>query len=96
MQNLNQYVDQLVEEKGFDEKDPEVIAQIKTDLLDRVENRVDAMIADNLPAEVLPEFSSILDTGSEADIQAFITKHIPDIEEKVASELLTFRTIYLS
>jgi hypothetical protein len=96
MHNLNQYVDQLVEEKGFDEKDPEVIAQIKTDLLDRVENRVDAMIADNLPAEVLPEFSSILDTGGEADIQAFITKHIPDIEEKVASELLTFRTIYLS
>jgi hypothetical protein len=96
MQNLNDYVDRLVAEKGFNEKDPEVIAQLKADLLDRVETRIDAMIADTLPAEVLPEFETVLEQGNTEDVQDFVKKHIPDIDEKVASELLTFRTIYLS
>jgi len=96
MQNLDQYVDRLIAEKGFDEKDPEVLAQIKTDLLDRVENRIDAMIIENLDESVLAEFEKVLAEGNSEDAQTFVKEHIPDIDEKVASELLSFRTVYLS
>lgn len=96
MQNLNDYVDRLVAEKGFAEKDPEVIAQIKADLLERVENTIDAMIMRNLDESVLPEFDKVLENGNNEDAQDFIKQHIPDIDEKVASELLAFRTTYLS
>ena len=96
MQNLNDYVERLVAEKGFDEKDPEVIAQIKADLLERVENRIDGMIASSIDPEQYPEFEKILDTGSTEEIQAYIAKAVPDIEEKVANELLAFRSTYLS
>lgn len=96
MQNLNDYVERLVAEKGFDEKDPEVIAQIKADLLERVENRIDGMIASSIDPEQYPEFEKILDTGSTEEIQAYIAKAVPDIEEKVANELIALRSIYLS
>lgn len=95
MQNIEEFVTQLIEDKGFNEQDPDVIAQMKTDLLDRVENSINAMILSNLDSEKLPEFEKILSSGSEKEIQEFTKKNIPDIDEKVAAELLTFKNIYL-
>jgi len=95
MNNLEDFVGKLVEDKGFDEKDPEVIAQIKIDLLDRVEDRINALIISELKPEQLADFGKIMDSGSEEDIQKFIRDNIPDIDEKAASELLTFKNIYL-
>jgi len=95
MKDIKEFVDKLIEDKGFDEKDPDVIAQIKSDLVDRVENRVNAMILANMNPEKLSDFEKILDDGSEEEIQNFVKKEIPDIDEKVAVELLTFKNIYL-
>jgi hypothetical protein len=96
MQSIEKYVSHLIEDSGFNEKDPDVIAQIKSDLLDRVENRINAMIIANLVPEKLPEFEKVLETGSETEIQDFTKKNIPDLEEKVAAELLDFKNIYLN
>jgi hypothetical protein len=95
MKNLEEFVSKLIEDKGFNEQDPEVIAQMKTDLLDRVENRINAMIVSKLNPEKLPDFEKILEIGSENEIQEFVKKEIPDIDEKVATELLAFKNIYL-
>ena len=96
MQNIEEYVDRLVEDKGFKEQDPEIITQIKSDLLDRVENTINAMIVVNLDSEKLPLFEKVLENGSEEEIQNFVTSNVPDIDEKVAAELLNFKNIYLS
>ena len=95
MKNLEEFVSKLIEDKGFNEQDPEVIAQMKTDLLDRVENRINAMIVSKLNPEKLPDFEKILEIGYENEIQEFVKKEIPDIDEKVATELLAFKNIYL-
>jgi len=95
MQNIEEYVNRLVEDRGFNEQDPEIIAQIKTDLLDRVENTINAMIIANLDSEKLPMFNKVLEDGSEEEIQNFVKSNIPKIDEKVAAELLNFKNIYL-
>ena len=95
MQNIEEFVSRLIEDKGFNEQDPEIIAQMKKDLLDRVENRINAMIVSILSSEKLPEFEKLLDGGSEEEIQKFVKGNIPDIDERVATELLTFKNIYL-
>ena len=95
MKTIEDFVDKLVEDKGFNEQDPDVIAQMKTDLVDRVENRINAMILVNMNSEKLTDFEKILESGSEEQIQEFVKREIPDIDEKVAAELLTFKNIYL-
>jgi uncharacterized protein YfbU (UPF0304 family) len=53
------------------------------------------MIVSNLDSEKFPEFEKVLENGSEAEIQEFTKKNIPDIDEKVATELLNFKNMYL-
>jgi hypothetical protein len=93
---LEQFVDQLILEKGLETEDPEIHAQIKEDLLERVESRINAFILSNIQPQDLEEFDKILDEDSEEKTQAFIQSHIPNFDEKAATELLTFRSLYLS
>ena len=95
MKDINDFVGRLIDDKGFDEQDPDVIAQMKSDLADRVENRINAMILSNLNPERYDDFEKVLNGGSEEEIQEFVKKEIPDIDEKVAAELLAFKSIYL-
>lgn len=95
MKNIEEFVDRLIQDKGFNETDPDVIAQMRLDLIDRVENRINAMILSNIKPENIEGFKKILDEGSEEQIQEFVKNDVPNIEEKVASELLTFKNIYL-
>jgi DNA-directed RNA polymerase subunit F len=95
MKTIEDFVDKLIQDKGFKEEDPDVIAQMKQDLLDRVENRINAMILSNIKPEKIEDFKKILDEGTEEQIQEFVKSDVPDIDEKVATELLTFKNIYL-
>ena len=95
MKNIEEFVDKLIEDKKFNEQDSDVIAQMKNDLLERVENRINAMIISKLDPEKLVEFEKVLESGSEEEIQNFVKNNIPDIDERVAAELLTFKNIYL-
>lgn len=95
MENIEQFVDRLVLEKGFNESDAEVIEEIKKDLLARVEARINAMIMSELPPDSIEDFEEIMDKGSDDDVHAFMKKVIPNIEEKVAKELYDFKNMYL-
>lgn len=95
MQNIEEFVDQLIKDKGFDEKDPEVLAQIKSDLMDRLENRINALVVSELEEDKLEAFNTVLDSGSEEEMVNFVKANVPDLDEKVAGELLAFRNMYL-
>jgi hypothetical protein len=94
--NLDVFVDRLVKEKGFNETDPDVIAQIKSDLVSRMEDRINAMIIRELGEEKLGEFQKLLETGKTEEVQEYVKKNVSEMDEKIAKELLAFRTIYLS
>jgi hypothetical protein len=95
MKNIEEFIDRIVAEKGFDHKDPEVLAQIKADLMSRLEDRINAMILSNLPGDKLEEFDKLLDTNDELATNEFLKNNIPDVEEKLAAEMLEFKSIYL-
>lgn len=93
---LNLFVSRLIEEKKFDNLDPEIVEQIKNDLLERVEDRINASILGHMPAEKLEEFNGLLDKGSAEKIQSFCKENIHDLDDVIAKELMNFRSIYLN
>lgn len=95
MHTIDEFVNQLVAEKGFADKDPEIVAQIKADLLERINDRVNAMIINNMPEDALDGFEKAIDMGGKEG-QDYARKYIPDLDEKVASALLSFKSTYLS
>lgn len=95
MKNIEQFIEKVVEEKGFDKKDPEVVAQIKADLTSSLEDRIDAMILANIPEDALTSFEKVLDGGNEEELNTFVKQYIPDLDEKLAVEMLTFKNMYL-
>lgn len=96
MHNLEEFIDRIVAEKGFDTKDPEVLAQIKADLLGRLEDRINAMILSELPQDKLEEFEKMLDAGNGEAINNFLKENISDAEQKLATVMLEFKSIYLA
>ncbi len=93
--SLELFVNQLVAEKGITGLEDEVLAQVKADLMSRIEDRINAGIVAHLPEDQLPAFDKLLEGGSDEEIQAFCQKHIPDMDNLVASEMLAFRQTYV-
>ncbi len=96
--DLQMFVNRLMEEKKFPESlKPDALEQIKADLLSRVEDRINALIINNLSEENLDIFNKMLDEkGNDTEIQAFCEKCIPDLAQLIATELTVFRQTYLS
>lgn len=94
--DLQMFVDTLVSEKReFEGLEHEVIAQIKRDLLSRVEDRINAVVINNIPEDKLSDFEKLTESGTDEEIQAFTLKVIPDLAERIASELIVFKQTYL-
>lgn len=96
--DLHVFVERLFEEKGFPgvlEKD--VVEQIKSDILSRVEDRIHAVIINNLSEVKLEEFNTMLDNNiTDKEMQDFCANNIPDLQELIAAELIVFRQEYLA
>ena len=95
IKELEKFIDQLVNEKGLQNLDPETLKQVKKDLSDRIENRINAVILEKLPPEKIDEFDKLLDSSGEKEIQDFCSKNIPDLDKVIANELISFRITYL-
>ena len=95
--DLKNFVDRLVEEKKLPENlEKEVVEEIKKDLSTRVEERINAVIVNNLSEEKLGEFNEMLNkNASDKEMQDFCLKNIPDLPQLIASELIVFRDTYL-
>lgn len=92
---LEQFVERLITEKNLTNLDPDILAEIKNDLLQRAEDKIKMVIFDNISEENLPEFNRLMEAGDEVKLQEFIKKQIPNLEELTASSLLEFRLTYL-
>lgn len=95
-ESMNQFVDELITKKGLTNLDKEVIAQIKSDLLERLENRLNASILAEMPADKIEEFEKILDSGNDSEIQDFIKANVVNLEQILAVEIINFQKLYLS
>jgi len=93
---LDDFVERLIEEKGLNSLDDEVLKQLKNDLSSRLEDRINAAILSALPPRKIEDFEKILEQGSADEIQSFCSKNILDLDQLVASELMNFRQTYLT
>ncbi len=84
-----------VAEKDLSDVDDDVKEQMKRDLYDRVEDRINAAMVANLPADKVAGFNEVLDKGNEEAVQAYCASAIPNLAEVVAQELLSFQETYL-
>lgn len=94
--DLGSFVDGLIEEKGFSGMDSSAKDIMRADLLERLENRINAVILASLPVEKVEDFEKVLDNGDDVAVQEFCRVAVPDLNEKIAAELLRFRTLYIS
>ena len=93
---LDEFVGRLMQEKGIRIGDDDILAQAKKDLLERVEDRINATILQHMPADKLQEFNELLEFAREEEIQEYCQKNIPNLNEIVARELLDLRDTYLN
>jgi hypothetical protein len=76
--------------------DPEVLLQLKSDLIDRVEDRITAVIVNALPEHALGDLNAALNSGGDDAFMAFLARHLPDYELLVAVALKQFQVDYLN
>lgn len=95
---MDDYIQQLLKEAGIPEgMDPEVKAQLVSDLTSRASDLVNRKLIDSLSEENATAFNNLLDEKpDDADaIQKFIIEHVPDRDKIVGQALLEFRALYL-
>lgn len=94
--SLEGFVDKLLTEKGIVSVDAETRGQMKRDLVTRLEDRINAVIIENMPADKMEEFERLLDNADKEEINDFCRASIPELDELMAAELISFRTNYLA
>jgi hypothetical protein len=97
MEEIEIFVNKLIEEKQLGETDPDVLNEIKMDLRSRVEDRINTTIINELPDEAVSAFEQLLDAKeTDETIQKFVSSHIENLDEKIAQALIAFRSTYLN
>lgn len=93
--SLTDFINKLLEEKGFKDADEDVMEELRADLAERVQNRVNLSLVKSLPVEKLEEANELMDSADDEAMQAFFAKHIPNLDQVIAGELIAFRSTYL-
>lgn len=93
--SLEEFASQLLEEKGLQNVDPEILDQLREDLVMRMEEWLNVAILKYLPKENIVEFANILEMGNAEGIQEYCETHIENFPNVIATELISFRKRYL-
>ena len=93
---LEDFAENLLLEKNLTNIDDETLAEMRKDLVDRLEQVTNRTVVDNLPQDKLPEFEKMIDEGADhSQIQDFIAASIPNLPEKLTESYFNFRKLYL-
>jgi len=92
---VSEFVGRLMQEKNFQNLDQKVMSQLKDDLSERVEDRINATILQHMPPAKLEFFNELLDSATGEELQVFCQENIPKLDEVIAEALLDFRNTYL-
>lgn len=89
------FVDRLIEEKELSALEPDILSDIKKELRERVQDKVNMTIVTNLPEGRLAEFNALAKKNDLPALQLFCQEAVPDLTGVVATALLEFRSTYL-
>lgn len=93
---IDEFIDKLIEDKGFTDLLPDVKDQLKKDISMRLDDFIAARVIAALSDEDLATFEQMLKDGkSKEEIQQFTSSHVTDFTEFLTNVLLEFRGVYL-
>lgn len=97
-QTLEAFVNKLIDEKGLSSMADDVLVQMKSDLLSRVEDRVNAEMIEALPSDRAEAFEVLLNAESSSgdDVAKFLKENVSNFDEVLANALMGFRHTYLN
>lgn len=97
MQELDDFIDTLLKEKGITDIDPEVESELKEEMKARLLNQINEAAVMELSEEKAAELARLVDdpdfTGEK--MTEFIQNSGVDLTTIAASTMLKFRTFYL-
>lgn len=90
-----QFIDKLLEQKGIEGVEEEVRLQLRSDLLQRLEDKVNRAIVESLSPEQLVKFEHLIDTNKIDDIQPFLYNSGVNVHGIIARCMAEFQASYL-
>ncbi len=96
-QDIEQFVDWILAQKGELKDTPEdVKVQLKKDLVESLEDQINAALLSSIPQKDLPEMDQLIQNqASQEEIVKFCETKIPDMKNLVAGVLARFKTDFL-
>lgn len=93
---LDQFVDNLIDQQNFTDLSPEVREELRNDLFLRLDDFIAARVIAAFSDEDVAKFEELLKEGkSQEEIQQFTIDHIPDYQNFLTQAFLEFQDIYL-
>ena len=96
--NLDQFLEQLLIEKGITDLDDDVRAEVKANMAERILDQIDQACINALSEEKAAELAEKIDDENfgEKEMMDFIAGSGVDTAAIVASTLIQFRAFYLA
>lgn len=89
---LNVFVDQLIKDKGWEDRDPEEVLRLQFELETQAEEEIDQTLLDSLTDQQLIELDELTQNGaSDEQLEQFFGKLKIDYSDVVQRALANFR-----
>lgn len=95
-QDLDFYINNLIDQKGYPDLTPEVREELKNDIRVRLNDFIMARVIAAFSDEDVDTFEELLKQNkSQAELQQFAAEHIPNFTDFLTNVLLEFQSVYL-
>ncbi len=97
MEQVSQFMDSLLEEKGITDLDDETRDTLKRDMIERLMAQIDTALINALPEDKLTEFNERIDDPnfSNDDATQFFVDAGLDVQRIALQTMIEFRMLYL-
>ena len=97
MENVEAFVDQLIEEKGYSDLDDNVRAELRSDMVKRLLDQIDMAAINALPEDKAIELADKIDNEDFDDekVMQYIQDSGIDLQRVALETMLQFRMLYL-
>jgi Arc/MetJ-type ribon-helix-helix transcriptional regulator len=97
MENVEDFIDQLIDEKGYSDLDDDVRHELKVDMIQRLMDQIDQAAINALPEDKAIELADKLDDESFDDekVAQFMQDSGIDLQQVALETMLQFRMLYL-
>ena len=97
MENVEDFINQLIDEKGYSDLDDDVRQELKVDMIQRLMDQIDQAAINALPEDKAIELADKLDDPdfSDDDLTEFMRNSGVDLEKVALETMVQFRLLYL-